>query len=112
MTAARANLVIEEGLRSAFLTAQETRTVRFLKIKIIGELITLHSVTERHSNAENDFDNLFAPTLLDNEAAFYFYCLTDDDSPTLGKLQFNFYAVRSEMQLTIVSMDISILGAR
>jgi len=81
---ARANLILDEELRSAFLSAQESRLVRFLLVKIIGETLSLHSQAAKFSSAQDDFNTLLADALLENEALFALFCTTDDASITLG----------------------------
>jgi len=80
---ARANLSLDEVLRNAFLSAQESRRIRFLLVKIVGETLSLHSEVEKIGSAQEDFDTQLADALQETEAIFALFCTTDDVSTTL-----------------------------
>ena len=82
--AARSNLALTDALKSEFLSAQESRRIRFIKARILDESITLHSTVEKVAEVGQDFDNILAPSLLDTEAIFVLFCTTDDNFSALG----------------------------
>lgn len=81
---ARANLILDELLRGAFLAAQESKQIRFLLVKIVGETLSLHSEVDKIGSAQEDFDTALADALYENEAIFALFCTTDDTTVTQG----------------------------
>lgn len=81
---ARANLHILSEVKERFLQAQEERNVRILKLKIQGEDIIVDQAIERVGLAQEDFDTLLQRNLVENQASFALFCLTDDPVDTLS----------------------------
>jgi twinfilin-like protein len=81
---ARANLVVTQEIINAFLAAQDSRNVRVLRVRIVGEEMVLDATLEREGTAQSDFDNLLHNSLTATEACFAIYCLTDDSSGPLS----------------------------
>ena len=84
--AARANLTLDETLKAAFISAQESRLIRIIKVQIVAEVLTLHSTIQRVSTSRHDFDLVLAPSLASNEAIFVLFCTTEEiaETNTLG----------------------------
>lgn len=74
---ARANLNISPDITEEFIKAQETRLIRILKIRIDQEQLVLDSVVNRLDSASEDFDNLLVNSLIEDQACFAIFCLTD-----------------------------------
>eukprot|EP01036_Dinobryon_divergens_P023023 gene23023-31335_t len=76
--AARANLTLDDTLKAAFISAQESRLIRIINVQIVAEVLTLHSTIQRVSTARHDFDLVLAPSLASNEAIFVLFCTTEE----------------------------------
>lgn len=76
---ARANLIVTQGVLDSFLAAQETRDVRILKVKIVGEEMVLEETITRQSDVESDFNHLLVISLSETEACFALFCNSDEN---------------------------------
>lgn len=83
---ARANLHVSQEVIDAFLSAQESRSVRILKVRIVGEEMTLESTLDRQADVQEDFNNLLHNSLSATEACFAIFCLTDESQGSLSWL--------------------------
>lgn len=81
---ARANLHLDERVSESFTQAQETRSIRFLKIRIEDENMLLENVVDKVGTVQSDFDTILMSSLNDTEAAMIVYCMTDDIAPSVG----------------------------
>ena len=79
---ARANLNIDAQINDQFILAQDSKNVRILKIKILGENLTLDNVILKSNTAEDDFNTILIEYLERDHAAFILFCLTDDINST------------------------------
>lgn len=81
---ARANLNVSDQITETFLSAQETRDVRIVKIKIQGENLIVDGVINKLNSASEDFDSILVESLNETEASFALFCLTDDPTGNLS----------------------------
>ena len=77
---ARANLNIHSDLCSRFLLAQETKSIRILKVRIREEDIVLESTIDKSGDVITDFSTILLDNVEDDFACFLLFCLTDDTS--------------------------------
>lgn len=77
---ARANLTISNEITEAFLQAQESRSVRILKIKIEGESMKLDGQLNAVGGPKADFDSILRDSLNETEALFLIFSLADAPS--------------------------------
>jgi len=75
---ARANLNIDAQINDQFILAQDAKNVRILKIKILGENLSLDSVILKSNTAEVDFNTILIECLEQDNASFILFCLSDD----------------------------------
>lgn len=83
---ARANLNVDPRITDEFLSAQENKSIRMIKVQIAGENLIPHGVANKVGSAESDFNKLLKMTLMDTQATFVFFCLTDSDTDPLSWL--------------------------
>lgn len=76
---ARANLNIDSSVTEAFLSAQESQTVRLITVKIVNEALTLDSTFDKAGSVPEDFDSLLPSTFQLTEAVFGIFNATDGD---------------------------------
>jgi twinfilin-like protein len=81
---ARANLHVKQEVIDEFLNAQETRNVRIIKVRIIGEEMLLDGTFIRQGSAQEDFNGLLKDSLNETEASFLLFCSTDDEKGSLS----------------------------
>lgn len=75
---ARANLNINQEITNTFLSAQDTKTVRIIKIKIQGEELVLEGSWSKQGSTAEDFDNLLPSTLSETEACFSLISISNE----------------------------------
>lgn len=77
---ARANLTISNEVTEEFLQAQESRSIRILKIKIEGEAMRFDGKINTVGTPKEDFDTLLRDSLSETEALFLIFSLADAPS--------------------------------
>jgi twinfilin-like protein len=76
---ARANLLLNEEIRSAFIAAQDNHSVRLLKIAVNNESLVLNGVLDGSGNGSaEDFNNLLNHNLSDNEASLVIFRMSEE----------------------------------
>jgi twinfilin len=81
---ARANLNINTKINEEFLRAQESRTVRIIKIKIQDEDLSIDGIIDKAQSAAEDFNSILVDSLVDNQACLALFCLTDSPVDALS----------------------------
>ena len=74
---ARANLTISNEVTEEFLQAQESRSIRILKIKIEGEALKLDGKLNAVGSPKEDFDTILRDSLSETQALFLIFSLAD-----------------------------------
>jgi twinfilin-like protein len=73
---ARANLSIHADIAREFTNAQESKSTRIIKIRIVDEELRFDSLVPKHDDCNNDFTNtLFG--FNEREACIALFCATD-----------------------------------
>ena len=75
---ARANLIVDTEIKNSFLIAQESTSIRILKISIQGEKLVLDSVINSLDDAQADFEEILPTVLQDDIAHLVLFRLVDE----------------------------------
>lgn len=81
---ARANLRIDQTVAERFLAAQDSRTVRLITVKIVGETIGFDNALDKAGSVEEDFNSLLPSVVSPTEATFYLFNATDNEEGALS----------------------------
>lgn len=74
---ARANLSIHSDILREFTNAQESKSIRIMKIRIVDEELRFDSLTPKQNDCNNDFNNsLFS--FNEREASIALFCINDE----------------------------------